>query len=213
MAVQYVPISDYVCSRADSDYLAPADFVLSKVTPTLVTDLGYKIFLMFATINIGGMATFALYVLVLYILLLYCIAGAFVDCMAAALSRRRRAAAWRRWTSSSAPSRPTNGKPTLRSRSAVRCACIDPQSADAHPCFAFSSVRPRGERDAVGAVDREQGLICVVSGCSRTARALHRRCLSPALRSTILAIFTYCRRAMNPPRFCLILLPGSCTIT
>ncbi|EIW52197.1 general substrate transporter [Trametes versicolor FP-101664 SS1] len=36
------------------------NFVLSKVTPTLVTDLGYKIFLMFATINIGGMATFAL---------------------------------------------------------------------------------------------------------------------------------------------------------
>lgn len=48
-----------------SDHFAPADFVLSKVTPTLVTDLGYKIFLMFATINIGGMATFALYVLVL----------------------------------------------------------------------------------------------------------------------------------------------------
>ncbi|KAI0795976.1 general substrate transporter [Abortiporus biennis] len=36
------------------------NFVLSKVTPTLVTDLGYKIFLMFATINIGGMAVFAL---------------------------------------------------------------------------------------------------------------------------------------------------------
>ena len=36
------------------------DFVLSKVTPTLVTDLGYKIFLMFAAINIGGMATFSL---------------------------------------------------------------------------------------------------------------------------------------------------------
>ncbi|KAF9524764.1 general substrate transporter [Crepidotus variabilis] len=33
---------------------------ISKVTPTLVTDLGYKIFLMFATINIGGMATFSL---------------------------------------------------------------------------------------------------------------------------------------------------------
>ena len=39
------------------------DFVLSKVTPTLVTDLGYKIFLMFAAINIGGMATFSLCVL------------------------------------------------------------------------------------------------------------------------------------------------------
>ena len=33
--------------------------MLSKVTPTLVTDLGYKIFLMFATINIGGMAVFS----------------------------------------------------------------------------------------------------------------------------------------------------------
>lgn len=37
-----------------------ADFVLSKVTPTMVTDLGYKLFLMFATINIGGMAVFTL---------------------------------------------------------------------------------------------------------------------------------------------------------
>jgi len=36
------------------------NFVLSKVTPTLVTVLGYKIFLMFATINIGGMAVFTL---------------------------------------------------------------------------------------------------------------------------------------------------------
>ena len=45
-----------------ANYFAPVDFVLSKVTPTLVTDLGYKIFLMFGAINIGGMATFALYV-------------------------------------------------------------------------------------------------------------------------------------------------------
>ncbi|CCM06396.1 uncharacterized protein FIBRA_08655 [Fibroporia radiculosa] len=36
------------------------NFVLSKITPNLVTDLGYKIFLMFATINIGGMAVFSL---------------------------------------------------------------------------------------------------------------------------------------------------------
>ncbi|KAH9934615.1 general substrate transporter [Amylocystis lapponica] len=36
------------------------NFVLSKVTPTMVTNLGYKIFLMFATINIGGMAVFTL---------------------------------------------------------------------------------------------------------------------------------------------------------
>ena len=34
--------------------------MVAKVTPTLETDLGYKLFLMFATINIGGMGTFAL---------------------------------------------------------------------------------------------------------------------------------------------------------
>jgi len=36
------------------------NFVVSKVTPDLNTDLGYKMFLMFATINIGGMAVFSL---------------------------------------------------------------------------------------------------------------------------------------------------------
>jgi len=36
------------------------NYVVSKVTPTLNTDLGYKMFLMFASINIGGMAVFAL---------------------------------------------------------------------------------------------------------------------------------------------------------
>ncbi|EMD30388.1 hypothetical protein CERSUDRAFT_101351 [Gelatoporia subvermispora B] len=36
------------------------NFVLSKVTPDLVSDLGYKVFLMFGAINIGGMATFTL---------------------------------------------------------------------------------------------------------------------------------------------------------
>lgn len=112
-------------NRVDSDCSVIADFVLSKVTPTLVTDLGYKIFLMFATINIGGMATFALYVFVLLpyfvpyrrnIRLLYIVA----------LSRRRRAAVWRRWTLFSAPSRRTSDRPTLQSRSGVRCACIAP---------------------------------------------------------------------------------------
>ena len=43
-----------------SDVISPIDFVLSKVTPTLVTHLGYKLFLMFATINIAGMGTFSL---------------------------------------------------------------------------------------------------------------------------------------------------------
>lgn len=36
------------------------DFVVAKVTPTLETNLGYKLFLMFGTINIGGMAVFSL---------------------------------------------------------------------------------------------------------------------------------------------------------
>lgn len=36
--------------------------MLSKVTPSMISALGYKIFLMFAAINIGGMATFAAYV-------------------------------------------------------------------------------------------------------------------------------------------------------
>ncbi|KAG7091695.1 hypothetical protein E1B28_010716 [Marasmius oreades] len=36
------------------------NFVVSYITPTLVTKLGYKIFLMFATINIGGMGVFSL---------------------------------------------------------------------------------------------------------------------------------------------------------
>ncbi|KAJ6582333.1 general substrate transporter [Mycena capillaripes] len=36
------------------------NFTLSKTTPQMVLDLGYKIFLMFATVNIGAMAVFAL---------------------------------------------------------------------------------------------------------------------------------------------------------
>jgi hypothetical protein len=36
------------------------DFVVSKVSPNIQTQLGYKMFLMFATVNIGAMATFSL---------------------------------------------------------------------------------------------------------------------------------------------------------
>ena len=36
------------------------NFVVSRVTPNIVTALGYKIFLIFATINIAGMLTFSL---------------------------------------------------------------------------------------------------------------------------------------------------------
>ncbi|EJF61963.1 general substrate transporter [Dichomitus squalens LYAD-421 SS1] len=63
----WVYVSDIFPTRTRHYGLATAsasqwlfNFVLSKVTPTLVSDLGYKIFLMFATINIGAMATFAL---------------------------------------------------------------------------------------------------------------------------------------------------------
>jgi hypothetical protein len=40
----------------------PEDFVVSKVTPTMITNLGYKIFFLFGTINIVGMGIFSLYV-------------------------------------------------------------------------------------------------------------------------------------------------------
>ncbi|KAF5358771.1 hypothetical protein D9758_008577 [Tetrapyrgos nigripes] len=36
------------------------NYVVSKVTPDLITDLGWKIFMMFATIDIGALAAFAL---------------------------------------------------------------------------------------------------------------------------------------------------------
>ncbi|KAG6811789.1 hypothetical protein H0H92_005859 [Tricholoma furcatifolium] len=43
-----------------SNRYTPVDFVVSKVTPQMVANLGYKIFLMFATVNIGAMAVFSL---------------------------------------------------------------------------------------------------------------------------------------------------------
>lgn len=46
------------------------DFVVSKVTPTIHTRLGYKMFLMFAALNIGAMAPFSLCAL-LFSLVLY----------------------------------------------------------------------------------------------------------------------------------------------
>ena len=39
---------------------SPLDFVVAKVTPTIETNLGYKLFMLFGTINIGGMAVFSL---------------------------------------------------------------------------------------------------------------------------------------------------------
>ena len=37
-----------------------SDFVVSEITPNLYRSLGYKIFLLFATIDVGGMTVFAL---------------------------------------------------------------------------------------------------------------------------------------------------------
>ncbi|KZP02897.1 hypothetical protein FIBSPDRAFT_1055582 [Athelia psychrophila] len=63
----WVYVSDIFPTRTRHYGLATAsgsqwlfNFVVSKVTPTLELDLGYKLFFMFAAINIGGMATFAL---------------------------------------------------------------------------------------------------------------------------------------------------------
>ncbi|KAL1942927.1 hypothetical protein VTO73DRAFT_4598 [Trametes versicolor] len=63
----WVYVSDIFPTRTRHYGLAVAsasqwlfNFVVAKVTPTLETDLGYKLFLMFGTINIGGMAVFSL---------------------------------------------------------------------------------------------------------------------------------------------------------
>ncbi|EJF60620.1 general substrate transporter [Dichomitus squalens LYAD-421 SS1] len=63
----WVYVSDIFPTRTRHYGLAVAsasqwlfNFVVAKVTPTLETDLGYELFLMFATINIGGMAVFSL---------------------------------------------------------------------------------------------------------------------------------------------------------
>jgi hypothetical protein len=63
----WVYVSDIFPTRTRHYGLAVAsgsqwlwNFVVSKVTPTLEADLGYKLFFMFATINIGGMAIFSL---------------------------------------------------------------------------------------------------------------------------------------------------------
>lgn len=36
------------------------DFVVSKTTPTIEANLGYKLFMLFATIDMGGLAVFSL---------------------------------------------------------------------------------------------------------------------------------------------------------
>ncbi|EKM57341.1 uncharacterized protein PHACADRAFT_255054 [Phanerochaete carnosa HHB-10118-sp] len=63
----WVYVSDIFPTRTRHYGLATAsasqwffNFIVSKWTPDMKTALGYKIFLMFATINIGGMAVFSL---------------------------------------------------------------------------------------------------------------------------------------------------------
>lgn len=58
MAVEYENF--YLIKSCAAFLIDSEDFVLAKITPTLVTQLGYKIFLMFASINIGAMAVFSL---------------------------------------------------------------------------------------------------------------------------------------------------------
>jgi len=45
------------------------DFVVAKTTPTLESNLGYKLFFMFGVINIAGMAVFSLFDSKLFLLL------------------------------------------------------------------------------------------------------------------------------------------------
>ena len=66
---RWVYVSDIFPTRTRHFGLATAsasqwffNFIVSKWTPAMKTALGYKLFLMFAAINIGGMAVFSLYV-------------------------------------------------------------------------------------------------------------------------------------------------------
>ncbi|GLB38871.1 putative major facilitator superfamily, sugar transporter (TC 2.A.1.1) family protein [Lyophyllum shimeji] len=63
----WVYVSDIFPTRTRHYGLATAsasqwlwNFVVSKVTPDMITNLGWKIFIMFGTVNIGAMATFSL---------------------------------------------------------------------------------------------------------------------------------------------------------
>ncbi|KAG5219901.1 substrate transporter [Salix suchowensis] len=49
----------FICHSIDTHHDLRTDFVVSKVTPEILTALQYKIFFMFGTINIAGMAYFA----------------------------------------------------------------------------------------------------------------------------------------------------------
>jgi len=66
--VPWIYVSDIFPTRTRHYGLSAAsatqwlfNFVISKVTPLMVTALGWKLFILFATINIGGMFVFALF--------------------------------------------------------------------------------------------------------------------------------------------------------
>ncbi|KAF8068087.1 general substrate transporter [Lyophyllum atratum] len=65
----WVYVSDIFPTRTRHYGLATAsasqwlwNFVVSKVTPDMITNLGWKIFIMFGTVNIGAMGTFAFFI-------------------------------------------------------------------------------------------------------------------------------------------------------
>ncbi|KAG6897592.1 hypothetical protein C0992_013269 [Termitomyces sp. T32_za158] len=64
--IPWVYVSDIFPTRTRNYGLSVAsasqwlwNFVVSKVTPDMISDLGYKIFLMFATVNVGAMGLFS----------------------------------------------------------------------------------------------------------------------------------------------------------
>jgi len=82
------------------------DFVVSKVTPTMITNLGYKIFFLFGTINLVGMGIFSLYVRS-HILLV----PSLINTFALSVSfLKLKGVVWRTWISYSARYLPRNVK-------------------------------------------------------------------------------------------------------
>ncbi|KDQ49731.1 hypothetical protein JAAARDRAFT_51596 [Jaapia argillacea MUCL 33604] len=66
MAMEYLFTHPFFRHSESNRSIVNSDFVVSKVTPNLVTELGFNIFLMLATIKIGGiggMAVFAFFIL------------------------------------------------------------------------------------------------------------------------------------------------------
>jgi hypothetical protein len=89
--------------------------VVAKVTPTLETTLGYKLFLMFGTINILGMGVFSWYALSFD-------SSSFARAQLTLLGSfpRPKAAVWRIWISYLGPSTPTGARLISESMKKVR---------------------------------------------------------------------------------------------